>query len=240
MSYPTSPRETLADGTVHALGLLFAVPASAVLVAMAAEPGLPWGATVVYAACMVFAFAASALYHMLPFDRSRALLGRIDHAAIYFKIAGSYTPVVMLIGTPFAYAILAVVWTLAFFGAVAKLSFWDTQAKGSLALYLGMGWLSALLIWPISQTLPAAALVLIVLGGVIYSSGTLIYAHKGMRYQNAIWHVFVLVASVCLYGAISVSLSDRQAVNIAAHRAAPRVPACARSPCPRRFRHRLI
>jgi hemolysin III len=152
------------------------------------------------------ALLASAIYHLLPFDRTRALLGRIDHAAIYFKIAGTYTPFVVLIGTGFAYGILAVVWALAIIGAVAKLSFWSTESKASLYLYLGMGWLSVLLVWPMWQNLPTTALTLIGIGGLIYTLGTIVFAHPGMRFQNAIWHSFVLAASICFFAAISISL----------------------------------
>lgn len=206
MSYPNSTNETIADGIVHAIGLGLAIPATAVLLRLPETPEDVWMATALYACTLVFALTASALYHMLPFDRSRGTLGRIDHAAIYFKIAGSYTPVAVLIATPFAYSVLALVWVLAWVGAIAKLWFWRIDAKGSLAFYLGMGWLSVLLIWPISQTLPLSALALIIAGGIVYSLGTLIYAHPGMRYQNAAWHVCVLVASSALFSAICLGV----------------------------------
>ena len=206
MSYPTSPAETLADGTVHVAGLAFAIPASVILLMQAAGTGAPMAATAIYAGCLVFAFAASALYHLVPFDRSRAILGRIDHAAIYFKIAGTYTPIVVIIGTGFAYGILGLVWALAVLGAIAKLFFWRTDARGSLALYLGMGWLSVLLIWPMIDRLPGMAVGLVGIGGLTYSLGTLIYKRDCMPYQNAIWHVFVLIASICLFWAINLSV----------------------------------
>lgn len=206
MPYPTSPAETFADGTVHIAGLMFAIPASILLLLHVAGSGAPITATAIYAGCMVFAFSVSALYHLLPFEQTRALLGRIDHAAIYFKIAGTYTPLVMIIGSGFAYGILGLVWALAILGAIAKLFFWRTDARGSLALYLGMGWLSVLLIWPMLVTLPGMAVALIGIGGLIYSVGTIIYKRDGMAYQNAVWHVFVLAASICLFSAISLSV----------------------------------
>jgi len=206
MAYPTSPAETFADGIVHIAGLALAIPASALLLSNINVPPTVWTATALYVGTLIFALAASAAYHLMPFDRTRPTLGRIDHASIYFKIAGSYTPVAILIGSGFAYGVLALVWTLAFAGAVAKLWFWRLDAKGSLALYLGMGWLSILLVWPMWQTLPGAALALILGGGLVYSLGTLIYAHPGMRYQNALWHCFVLIASASLFGAIAVSV----------------------------------
>lgn len=210
MAYPTSKPETLADGAVHAAGLLLLVPASVVLLTAPVEGGIRT-ATALYVATLIFALAASALYHMLPFDHWRPTLGRIDHASIYFKIAGTYTPVVMLIGGWFAYGILGLVWALAVFGAIAKLWFWRIDGKGSLALYLGMGWLSALLIWPMWQNLPLESLGLILIGGAVYSAGTYVFAHPGLRYQNAIWHLFVLVASLCLFGAIAIGVQTAPA-----------------------------
>ena len=207
MAYPYSRSETLADGAVHLAGLAFSIPAGLWLLQRAEAPELLHVGVAVYVASLIFAFAASALYHMLPFDRTRTLLGRIDHAAIYFKIAGTYTPLVILLGLGFGYAILAVVWALAAFGALAKLSFWKLDARGSLALYLGMGWLSVLLIWPMAQVLPWQTVALILVGGLIYSAGTMIYANPGIRYQFAIWHSFVLIASICLFMAVAFSLT---------------------------------
>ena len=112
----------------------------------------------------------------------------------------------MIIGTGFAYGILGLVWGLAVLGAIAKLFFWRIDGRGSLALYLGMGWLSVLLIWPMLDALPGLAVALIGIGGLIYSVGTIIYKRDGMPYQNAIWHVFVLIASICFFYAIFLSV----------------------------------
>ena len=206
MAYPYSRSETVADGTVHVLGLGIAIPAITLLLINASEQGFPVIATTIYAISVIASLSASAIYHLMPFDRTRPLLRRMDHAAIYFKIAGTYTPIVIVIGTGFAYAILALVWVLAIMGATAKLCFWSADSKASLYLYLGMGWLSVLLIWPMWQTIPGVALLLIAIGGVTYSLGTIIYAHAGMRYQNAFWHGIVLAATLCLLGAVTLSV----------------------------------
>lgn len=206
MAYPYSKAETIADGVVHAAGLMLALPASVFLILHATETPLgPWP-SLIYVSCMLLAFIASAVYHMTPGERLRPVLHRIDHAAIYLKIAGTYTPLVAAIGTGFAYGILGLVWALAVLGVLAKLSFWRTDARGSLALYLGMGWLSVLLIWPMWHVFDGAVLVLVLAGGLIYSAGTYFFAHPGMRFQNSIWHVFVLLASSCLFGAVALSV----------------------------------
>ena len=206
MAYPNSPAETLADGVVHFAGLALAIPASVMLLwHLPPDDGLQ-AATLLYVVTLLFALTVSALYHLLPFDRLRPTLARIDHASIYFKIAGTYTPIVALLGSGLAYGVLGVVWALACAGALAKLWFWRIDGRGSLLLYLAMGWLSLLLIGQMWQHLPGPTLCMIVLGGLVYSIGTVVYAHPGMRYQNAIWHVFVLVASICLFAAIALAV----------------------------------
>ena len=96
---------------------------------------------------------------------------------------------------------------MALFGVIAKLSFWAADARGSLPVYLGMGWASLLLIWPMTQALPPAAVGLIIGGGALYTLGTLTYRFPQMRYQNAVWHGFVLAASTCFFAAVSVGVS---------------------------------
>jgi len=209
MAYPYSLRETLADASVHALGLAAGITAATLLVAhvVRTHEVTEIAATGIYAGFAVFALMASAAYHLLPWDQTRPMFHRIDHAAIYLKIAGTYTPLVVLIGSAFAYVVLAAVWAVALLGAVAKLSFWRTDARGSLALYLAMGWASVLLIYPMWRTLPGTTLVLIVVGGGLYTLGTVFYAMPKLRFQNAIWHGFVLAASACFFGAVAVGLS---------------------------------
>ncbi len=207
MAYPYSKAETIADAVVHALGLLLAVPGIVLLLWQGTHQGAnAWSAVALYGLCLILAFVASAVYHMCPIDRLRPLLCRIDHAAIYLKIAGTYTPFAVLLASPLSYGVLTTIWALAIGGAAAKLSYWRPDARGSLALYLGMGWLATLLIWPMSQQFPSAVVWLVVAGGLIYSAGTRVYAHPGMKYQNAIWHSFVLSASICLFSAVSLSL----------------------------------
>ncbi|MEM7521144.1 MAG: hemolysin III family protein [Pseudomonadota bacterium] len=208
MAYPHSIEETIADGAVHAAGLLLAIPGCALLI---------WGASYgedtqaaaasLYGVILLAAFLASAVYHMCPLGWLRPTLCRIDHAMIFIKIAATYTPFVVMIDTRFAYTVLAAVWAFAIFGAIAKLSFWRPNAPGSLSFYVCMGWLSALLIGPIYQSFGPLVLTLVVVGGLTYSAGARIFAHPGMRYQNAIWHTHVLLASTCIFMAVAISLN---------------------------------
>ncbi len=206
-SYPVYPRaERIADGVMHAAGVAFALTGAVLLTLFAAlhqRPGVAL-AVGVYGAALMATFVVSACYHMTPWDRFRPRLRRLDHAAIYLKIAGTYTPLVALVGTGFAYAVLAVVWVLALGGALAKLFFWRDPGLVGVAVYLVLGWLSVLLLWPLSATLPIGATILVGLGGLLYTAGVVFFAWESLRFSNAIWHGFVLAASACFFAAIAV------------------------------------
>lgn len=205
--YPDyTPAERIADGTVHGLGVAFAITGGVLLIvfgAGAAGAGMVAGLSV-YAAALMATFVMSACYHMTPWERVRPVLRRLDHAAIFLKIAGTYTPFVVMIGSVFGYIVLGLVWALAVIGALAKMFFWRAPGRLGTALYLVLGWLSLALVWPMVQTLPVAAVVLVGLGGVLYSLGVIFFTREDMRFSNAIWHVFVLAASGCFFAAISV------------------------------------
>lgn len=201
---------------IHVLGLALAITGAVLLIVFAARTtgsgagtGLSAGqiaAVAVYAGALIATFTASAIYHMTPWDAARPVLRRIDHAAIYLKIAGTYTPLVLLIGSGFAYLVLGLVWLLAVVGAVAKLFFWTRPGRMGTALYLAMGWLSVALVWPLVQTLPVAASLLVLAGGLLYSAGVIFFTWEKLKFSNAIWHGFVLAASGCFFAAISLGL----------------------------------
>lgn len=206
--YPTNAMsERIADGTVHATGVLLAVTGAVILISWAAlnASSAQIAAISVYGATLIATFAASAFYHLAPWEDIRPLLRRFDHAAIYLKIAGTYTPLVVMIGSGFAYLVLAIVWTLAVVGIVLKLFFWQTPGRFGPALYLIMGWLSLALIWSLWPIVPLSAMILITVGGLLYTGGVPFYASQTMKYSTAIWHGFVLAASACFFAAIAIA-----------------------------------
>lgn len=206
--YPTYARsERIADGTMHAVGVLGAVTGAVVLIVWSSGQATAAQITAisVYGATLIATFVASAFYHMTPWEGIRPLLRRFDHAAIYLKIAGTYTPLVVMIGSGFAYAVLAVVWGLAVIGMVLKLFFWRTPGRFGTALYLVMGWLSLALIWSLWPIVPVSAMVLIAVGGLLYTAGVPFYASETMKFSIAIWHGFVVAASGCFFAAIAIA-----------------------------------
>ncbi|MDB4112206.1 hemolysin III family protein [Yoonia sp.] len=207
--YPTYARsERIADGTMHAIGVLGALTGAILLMVWSADVAAPMQmlAIAVYGATLIATFAASAMYHFTPWENVRPLLRRFDHAAIYLKIAGTYTPLVVLIGSGFAYAVLSIVWTLAVVGVVLKLFFWRTPGRFGPALYLIMGWLSLALIWALWPLVPVSAMILMAVGGLLYTAGVPFYASETMKFSIAIWHGFVVAASACFFAAITISV----------------------------------
>lgn len=209
--YPiNSKSERIADGAIHAIGVTAAVAGAMTLAARTTGLASPQLSTAlgIYGATLIATFLASASYHLVPWHGARPFLRRFDHAAIYLKIAGTYTPLVVLIGSGFAYIILALIWVLAVIGMVLKLFFWRRgEAPSSPALYLIMGWLSLGLVGSLWIVVPPASMLLIGLGGLLYTAGVPFCISETMRYSTAIWHSLVLLASACFFAAIWLGLA---------------------------------
>ena len=156
-------------------------------------------ALTIYAVTLMATFCASAFYHMTPWEDLRPVLRKIDHAAIYLKIAGTYTPLVVMAGSVLSYVVLAIVWLLAAFGMAQKLFFWRTPGPWGPAIPLIMGWLSIFLIWGLIPVIPPLGLGLIIAGGLTYSLGVIFFLWERLKFSNAIWHLFVLAGSISHY-----------------------------------------
>lgn len=203
--YPSYARsERIADGLMHVLGVSGAiVGAVLLLVFTTGEVGSGQSAALaVYGVALIATFSASAFYHMTPWEGLRPILRRIDHAAIYLKIAGTYTPLVVMIGSGVAYTVLALVWALAVVGMVMKLFFWRVPGPMGVLLYLVMGWMSLALVWGLIPVVPLPALVLIGTGGALYTLGVIFFLWESLKFSNAVWHGFVVAASACFFTAI--------------------------------------
>lgn len=203
--YSTAERN--ADAVVHFLGIATSLVAVPLLVLFAFRH-LGWGQATglaVYGAAIVLLFVTSACYHLIPHLHWKPALKRFDQAAIFLKIAGTYTPLVLALGGVFAYVVLAGVWIAAAFGAFAKLALGRRWEKVSVAIYLPLGWASLLLVWPIFSTLPLSASLAVLAGGILYTIGVLFHIREKLAFQNAIWHGFVLAASACHFAAVSTA-----------------------------------
>jgi hemolysin III len=144
----------------------------------------------------------SAAYNVYPVCRTKWLLRRLDHSAIYVLIAATYTPFLATTELTMASAgLLAAVWLVAIGGVLLKLLLPGRLDRLSVALYLLLGWAGAAA-YPVMATLPSSTLLLIAAGGVLYSAGVGFHLWESLRFQNATWHAFVLVAAGCHYTAV--------------------------------------
>ncbi len=204
-----TPAERIADGIIHLVGVCGGI-AAVVAMMMVAVPSLPLSATVslaIYGVAMIAMFSCSAAYHLTPLPEWKAMLRRVDQAAIFLKIAGTYTPFALLkMGGVAGYTLLGSVWAIALVGAAGKLlveANWDRLA---IVLYLALGWAGLVAFLPLAASVTPAVLTLLVVGGVLYSIGVVFHAWERLPYQNAIWHLFVLAGTACHFGAVTMAV----------------------------------
>ena len=197
--------ELIADGVVHGIGVFGGVIAATVLIVLAAVFASAYEivSVSIYAAGLLAMLGFSAAYNLWPVSRSKWLLRRLDHSAIYILIAATYTPVfVQLQDRVFAMSLLAGVWSVAVVGVVLKLFFPGRFDRVSVGLYLAMGWSGIIAYDTGLSSLPHLAVWLIAVGGLLYSFGVIFHAWRRLRFQNAIWHCFVLLGAACHYTAV--------------------------------------
>jgi hemolysin III len=197
--------ELIADAVVHITGVCFGLVAATALIVLTAvyASAVDVAAISVYVAGLLAMLVMSATYNLWPVSRAKWLLRRFDHSAIYLLIAATYTPLIMeLKDSHFAIALLIGVWCTAIAGIAIKLALPGRYDRLAVGLYLAMGWSGMMLYDAVVKALPSAALWFIVAGGVLYSFGVIFHAWKRLRFQNAIWHGFVLSGAACHYTAI--------------------------------------
>lgn len=201
--------ERVADAIVHALGVTAAAIAAAVLLGFAIAAGSAERivAAAIYGAGMLATFGFSAAYHACAAPLWKERLRRCDHAAIYLMIAGTYTPLALVaIGGTTGITLLAAVWSVAFAGLALKLGWPRRFERLSLVLYLALGWCGLFALGAIVDALPVPALVLLLVGGLLYTVGVGFHVWRGLKFQNAIWHGCVLSAAACHYAAVVQAL----------------------------------
>lgn len=203
-----SRAERLSDAVIHVLGLILAGLAVPVLIAVAVVRHGEWTvvtATAVYGVTLLAMLACSAIYNMSNAERWLPVFKRMDHSAIYLKIAGTYTPVIALTGgagLPF----LVGIWTAAVSGAGLKILSPDRLRWLGLSLYLGLGWAGVIAGGGLIGALSGPALGFVIAGGLLYTVGVGFFLWERLPFHNTIWHGFVLAATLALYVAILIEL----------------------------------
>jgi hemolysin III len=197
--------ELIADAVVHGIGIAFGVIGGATIVALAAvfAGGTRLAAVSIYAIGLVALLSVSAAYNLWPVSRTKWLLRRFDHALIYVLIAATYTPFITRFPHGWdRYGLLFGVWAVAIGGAVLKVTLPGRFDRLSIVLCILLGASGGLAWNTISAALPPSTVWLMLAGGVVYVVGVVFHVWDGLRFSNAVWHSFVLVASILFYSAV--------------------------------------
>ena len=203
--------EIIADAVVHAAGIILGLVGAVALIIVAARTRpFEIAPTVIYIVGLVTMLGLSAAYNLWPISPTKWLLRRFDHSAIYLLIAGTYTPFLALMKSGLAFAGLGIgIWSSALLGVFLKLALPGRFDRLSIALYFLLGWSGVIAYNYLPPVLPSSSLWLLAIGGILYSLGTLFHAWEQLRFQNAIWHGFVLLAAGCHYSAVLACLAAR-------------------------------
>jgi hemolysin III len=197
---PQSFGEEIANAVSHGVGLVVAVVALPFVIVSAAHRG---GSTAaigasIFASTVVLLYLSSTLYHALPGRRTKRVFRVLDHCAIFLLIAGTYTPFTLgVLRGAWGWTLLAVVWTLAAGGIVAKSVMGIRYPWLSTALYITMGWLVLLAIGPLWMRLPPGGWTWLAAGGLAYTAGVAFFATDHLPFRHFVWHVFVLAGTIC-------------------------------------------
>ena len=197
--------ELVADGIVHAIGVSLGVVGAIVIVIVAANSAraADMPSIVIYIIGLLSMLGFSAAYNTWPISRAKWVLRRFDHSAIYVMIAGTYTAFIgQMRGDFVSIGLLSGVWLTAVVGVTLKLLLPGRFDRLAVILYLILGWSGVVAYGPVVTALPNLSIWLLVAGGVLYSAGVVFHGWQSLRFQNAIWHGFVLVAACCHYSAI--------------------------------------
>ena len=201
-----SPRRVeVANALSHGVGLILALAATPVLIVNAVRRGGAGdivGASL-FGASLIVLYLASTWFHAVSPGVLRDRLQRFDHAAIYFLIAGTYTPFTLgVLGGAWGWTLFGITWGAAAIGVATKVFGTIAHPRLSAALYLVMGWLVVIALRPLLQAVPAEGIAWLVAGGLAYSLGVPFYLSRRLRYGHVVWHVFVLTGSVCHFFAV--------------------------------------
>ena len=204
LHYPTRA-ERLADTWLHGACLVLFSLAVLTLLGLAIWQG-GFGmasAVAIYAICVITMIVCSMAYNLAENSKRKTLLRRFDHAAIFLMIAGTYTPFTTLrFEGAWAIGMTALIWSVAIIGVLGKLLLPQVSKKIWLALYIAMGWLVLAAFGPLVQGVSLAALILLAIGGLIYTIGVPFYVLERLPFRRAIWHGFVFVAAGVHYAAV--------------------------------------
>ncbi len=196
-----SPKEEYYNFLTHGVGAVMSVFGLFFLIIKVNQPSFHnYFSVCLYGGSMILLFSASSIYHYVTDETLKRGLRKLDHISIYYLIAGTYTPVtLLLLQEKNGFLIFGIVWTMAILGTFLKLFYTGKWEKLSLAIYLIMGWLIVFNIHNLWEVANFNTLLYLGLGGLFYSIGAFFYAKHSIKYNHVIWHVFVLLGAFFHY-----------------------------------------
>ncbi len=198
--------EEIFSSIVHGIGIAFGVAALTVLVTLTSIYANAWAivATAIFGASIIIMYSASTIYHAVPYEKAKKILKKFDHISIYYLIAGSYTPFLLVpLRGQAGWVIFTIIWSAALIGTLLKLTLPTNGAKlWSVGLYLCMGWAVVIVSKQLFSVLPTSSIVFLILGGLSYTLGIFFYLWKSKKYTHSVWHCFVLVGTIMHFFAV--------------------------------------
>jgi hemolysin III len=198
-------KEEIANSLIHGFGILFGVGGLTALLILACLYGSSshFVSYLIYGISLLTLYTFSTLYHAIAHLPAKKIFKTCDHAAIYLLIAGTYTPFMVLnVPRDTSLTFLTIIWSMAFLGILFKFFFTGRFKLFSTSIYLGMGWMIVGAMGSLRASLSSTAIAWIFAGGITYTVGTVFYLWKKLPYNHAIWHLFVLLASIFHFIAI--------------------------------------
>lgn len=191
--------EEIFNSVTHGIGTLLSIAALVILIVFAAIKGNTWHVVSfsIFGSTMVVLYLASTLYHSFTKENIKNLFARLDHAAIFLFIAGTYTPYLLtVLRGALGWTLFGVIWGLAMIGVVIRSIYLTRFRKLMVWVYLLMGWMFIATIVPIIRNLSTLSLIFLFVGGLCYSLGVIFYSWRDLKYGHGIWHLFVLGGSI--------------------------------------------
>ena len=193
-----SKREEIANAITHGIGALLSIAALVLLLIYSTKHGSTAHIVsfTIYGVSMILLYFSSTLLHSLREGKLKDVFEIMDHASIYIFIAGSYTPILLLVvKDSLGITLLSVVWSIAFLGIIFKVFFTKKFLFLSTMIYIGMGWMIVFAIKPVVNRLAFEGLIMFVVGGLLYTFGTIFYMWRLFPFHHAVWHLFVVGGS---------------------------------------------
>jgi len=198
-------KEEIAHSITHGIGAILSIAGLVLLIVFASLNGNPWKiiSVTIFGLTMLLMYLSSTIVHSLPVGKWKDIFQIFDHSSIYLFIAGTYTPFLLVhLRSSVGCTLFGIVWGIAIIGIIFKVFFVKRFLVLSTIFYIIMGWLIVLVWEPLNQAVHYNGIMLLVIGGILYTIGTIFFIWRKIPYHHVIWHLFVLAGSICHFFAI--------------------------------------